>query len=88
MIQGHIQVFRRIQIMLKQKLHGTFPCLTAFTHGSRMPKKCRLLEEKSQGAPLNHSWASAESGKSGGGRTDGLERRGAQPPVAAGAWTG
>jgi hypothetical protein len=30
-----------------------------------MPKKCRSLEEKSQGAPLIRSWATAESGEIG-----------------------
>jgi len=39
LVQGRVQVRRRVQIVLKQKLHGAFTRFTSFSHTHTMPQK-------------------------------------------------
>src|SRR5262249_52731861 len=51
LIKRLLETFRRIQIELKQKLHGAFPRLPAFTHANKMAKNPRASKEKSHQHP-------------------------------------
>src|SRR5579872_2861644 len=48
MVQGLVQPFRRIQIMLKEKLNGAFARLTSFAHNPMMTEKDRWRNENFQ----------------------------------------